>query len=143
MLKAKDIMTKNVVSVQKEMPVYEAVEILTKHGITGLPVVEDNMTLVGILTEKDVLKLFYDTGSAENKTVRHFMTQPAVSFDENENLLDVCDFLMKNLFRRVPITSEGKLTGIISIPDIIKYILLIRGECVSPGQQTSTVTTAE
>ena len=129
MLKAKDIMTKNVVSIKKEIPVYEAVELLTKHGITGLPVVEDDMTLIGILTEKDVLKLF--------------MTQPPIYFDENENLLDVCDFLMKNLVRRVPITSERKLTGIISIPDIVRYILQIRRECVSHGQQSSTVTAAE
>lgn len=143
MLKAKDIMTKKVISVKKEMPIYKVVELLIKHGITGIPVVEDDMTLAGILTEKDVLKLFYDKGNAENETVRHFMTQPAVSFDEDENLLDVCDFLMKNLFRRVPITSEGKLAGIISIPDIIRYILQIRSECVSPSQQIPAATTVE
>ena len=55
------------------------------------------------------------------------MTERAVSFDKDENFLDVCDFLSKNLFRRVPITSKGKLVGLISITDIIEYTLkLIR-----------------
>ena len=136
MLKAKDLMTREVIVVKKETPIYEAVQLLMEREITGIPVVEDDMTLVGIITEIDVLKLFYDKGSAEEKTVRNFMTQPALSFDENDSLLDVCDFLMKNLVRRVPITSEGKLVGIISVPDIIRYTLEIRRECVVPSRRT-------
>jgi len=64
----------------------------------------------------------------EQKTVNDFMTQPALYFEENEGLLDVCDFLKKNVFRRVPITSKGKLVGIISIKDVIKYILQLNRE---------------
>ena len=59
MLKAKDIMTEEVISVKKDTLIFEAVELLAKNSITGIPVVEDDMTLVGILTEKDVLGLFY------------------------------------------------------------------------------------
>ena len=136
MLRARDIMTKNVIVVRKETPIYQAVDLLTKHAVTGIPVVEEDMTLIGVLADTDVLKLFYDKGGAEQKTVRHYMTQPAVSFDESDSLLDVCDFLMKNLFRRVPITSKGKLTGIISIPDIVEYILQIRRESAGSGQET-------
>ena len=133
MLKAKDIMTQEVISVKKTTPIYEAVELTVKHKVSGIPVVEDDMTLVGVLSEKDVLKLFYDDGTAEEKTVRHFMTQPAVHFDQSSNLLDVCDFLMKNLFRRVPVTSNGKLVGIISVPDVVKYILQLRRESTDIG----------
>ena len=59
MFKAKNIMTKEVISVKKDTPIYEAVELLAKNEVTGIPVVKDDMTLVGILTEKDVLRLFY------------------------------------------------------------------------------------
>jgi CBS-domain-containing membrane protein len=52
MLKAKDIMTKDVVSVRRETPIIEAIRLLMGNEITGLPVVEDDMTLVGMLTEK-------------------------------------------------------------------------------------------
>ena len=128
MLRAKDIMTENIISVRKDTPIYEAVELMVKHGISGMPVVEDGMTLVGILSEKDVIILLYDKEDDANKTVNDFMTQPVVHFDEGESLLDISDFLMKNIFRRVPITSKEKLVGIISIKDILEYILEIRRE---------------
>lgn len=131
MLKAKDIMTEEVISVKKDTLIFEAVELLAKNSITGIPVVEDDMTLVGILTEKDVLGLFYASKDAENKTVSDFMTQPAVHFNENESLLDICDCLMNNPFRRVPVTSKGKVIGIISRQDFVEYILRLRRESVS------------
>jgi len=112
------------------------VELLAKNSVTGIPVVEDDMTLVGILTEKDVLRLFYALKDAENKIVSDFMTQPAVHFNENESLLDICDCLMNNLFRRVPVTSKGKVIGIISRPDLIEYILRLRRESISTVTNT-------
>ena len=133
MLKAKDIMTGEVISVKKDAPIFEAVELLAKNSITGIPVVEDDMTLVGILTEKDVLRLFYASKDMENKTVNDFMTQPTVHFDENESLPDVCDCLMNNLFRRVSVTSKGKVVGIVSRPDILEYILRLRQEGTGTG----------
>ncbi len=126
MLKAKDIMTENVVSVKKDTPIYEALELLSKYNITGIPVVREDMILVGVLSEKDVLRLFYAHEDEEEGTVNDFMTQPAVHFDEKESLLDICDCLTNNYFRRVPVTSEGKLVGIISRKDIINHILQLR-----------------
>jgi CBS domain-containing protein len=128
MLKAKDIMTENVVSVKKDMPIYEALELLAKYNITGIPVVREDMILVGVLSEKDVLRLFYAHEDEEEGTVNDFMTQPAVHFDEKESLLDICDCLMNNYFRRVPVTSGGKLVGIISRKDVINYILQLRAK---------------
>jgi len=123
MLKAKDLMTKEVISVRKDTPVLEAIEVLWKNDITGVPVVEDDMTLVGVLTEKDVLRLFWSHEDHKNATVSNFMTQPVVHFDENETLPDVCECLMNYFLRRVPVTSKGKVVGIISRADMIKHIL--------------------
>lgn len=124
MLKVKDVMTKDVISVKKDLPIYDAMEIMRKKDITGMPVIEDDMTLVGVITEKDVLRLFYADEEEKKETVGFFMTRPAVSYRENENLRSVCDFMMINYFRRVPVVSkQGKLVGIISRPDIIDYIL--------------------
>ena len=130
MLRARDIMSTNVISVQKDTPILEAVELLVENNISGLPVVEDDMTLTGVLSEKDVVELFYDGEQAENKMVNDYMTYPAVHFEENNALSNVCDFLGKNIFRRVPITSDGKLVGIISIQDILNTILQLRREQV-------------
>jgi CBS domain-containing protein len=130
-LRARDIMIKNVVSVKKDTPIYEAVKLLVEHNISGLPVVEDDMTLTGILSEKDVVDLFYESEKAENKTVNDYMTEPAVHFEENSALVNICDFLNKNIFRRVPVTSDGKLIGIISVKDVLNSVLQLRQEKVS------------
>ena len=124
MLKAKDLMTEHVFSVHENTPIMEVVEIMAKEEITGIPVIDDNDMLVGILSEKDILHLFvmpYET--IADKDVHNFMTQPAVSFDKDESLKDVCICLFNSHFRRVPVTSDGKLVGILSRCDFIKYIL--------------------
>ena len=129
MHRAKDIMTKeNIISVKENTPVCEALRLVVNHGISGMPVVGDDMTLVGIVSEKDLLRLFHERQDAENKTVSDFMTQPAIYFDEEEDLEDIHDFLMRNIFRRVPITSNKKLVGIISIRDALRHILELSGK---------------
>jgi CBS domain-containing protein len=133
MLKAKDIMTRNVLTVEKGTPIYEAVELMAKNNITGIPVVEDGMKLVGILTEKDVLNLFYAHEHEKNKTVGDFMSQTVVRFDRNTDLRDICDCLKNSNFRRVPVTSRGEVVGIVSRADIIQYILQMRLSSADTG----------
>ena len=65
-----------------------------------------------------------------NRTVNDYMTDPAVHFEENSDLVNICDFLLKNIFRRVPVTSDGKLIGIISVKDVLNSVLQLRQEKV-------------
>ena len=123
MLRAKDVMSKNVISVKKDTPILEAVKLLVDKNISGLPVVNDDMSLIGMLSEKDVIELFYEGDRASDKKVSDYMTYPAVCYEANDALLNVCDFLIKNIFRRVPIISEGKLVGIISIRDVLDAVI--------------------
>jgi CBS domain-containing protein len=123
MLKAKDIMSRKVICITRESPVVDAIRIMSKHNITGIPVAEDDMTLVGIISEQDVLRLFHTYEDEQERSVYDFMTQPAIHFEENESLLDVCYCLRDNSIRRVPVTSNGKVVGIISRSDILKCIL--------------------
>jgi CBS domain-containing protein len=140
MLTAGDFMTKKVISVRKETPIYDALELLRKNDITGMPVVEDDMILIGVITEKDVLKLFFTDGDYQDKTVDTFMTRPAASFGVEESLDSVCDFLMVKSFRRVPVvTVKGKLVGIISRPDIIDNIIVQRHMHVMEHKETELI----
>jgi CBS domain-containing protein len=131
MLQVKDIMTENAISVRKDTPIYEAVELMVEHDISGMPVVKNDMTLVGILSEKDVVTLFPVKEDDMNKTVSDFMTEHAISFEENESVEDVCSFLARNIFRRVPITSKGKVVGVISVRDVLKHTLRLKHEAFS------------
>ena len=116
------IMTTDVKTVDRRTPIYHALEILLENDITGLPVVNDDKMLIGIITEKDILKLL-SVLENDSAIVDDLMTKEVVSFDQEEDLIAVCESLTKNHFRRIPIISKGKLTGIISRKDIIKYIL--------------------
>jgi len=123
MLETKDIMTKDVICIKKDTPIIEALRLMVKNKVTGIPVVEEGRTLVGILSEQDVLRLFHTFDEEKDRTVSEFMTQPAIHFDQEERLLDVCYCLRDNSIRRVPVTSDGKVVGVVSRSDIIKCIL--------------------
>jgi len=131
MFKAKDIMIRPVVTVQPDMPIYDAIRLLTNRNITGLPVVDEELKLVGILSEKDVLKTLYDTDDSPELTVADFMSTETITFDENINIIELCDCLIGNSFRRVPITKDGKLEGIASRRDIIRTILQIKHQALA------------
>lgn len=123
MVKAKQLMTTNVITVTKDTPISEVVQLMVDHNITGIPVVEEDMTLVGMVTEKDILRLLYAGEEAKSKPVEEFMTRPAIHFDEEESVRDISDCLMNYDFRRVPITSGAKVVGVISRHDILKHMI--------------------
>jgi CBS domain-containing protein len=130
MLKVKDVMTKNVICVEKDIPVVEAIRLMAKNNITGVPVVEDDMTPVGLLSEQDVLRLLHTHSDEKDRAVHKFMSQPAIHFDEEAPFLDVCYHLRENPMRRIPVTSQGKVIGIISRSDILRCILQLCDEDV-------------
>ncbi|MHC4475272.1 MAG: CBS domain-containing protein [Planctomycetota bacterium] len=128
MFEIKNVMTKAVVTVTKHTLIGEAIKIMVEKDITGLPVVDDNMKLVGMVTEKDVLMLLYGIGDRPGM-VEDFMTTEVVTFDQEDSLVDVCNCLLKNHFRRVAIVAgpKKKLVGIISRTDIIKCVSRYQG----------------
>jgi len=131
MFKAKDIMTKVVITARPEMPIYDAIRTLADRNITGLPVVDADLTLVGVLSEKNVLKTLYAAEGSPEQTVKDFMSTDVISFDANASLIDLCDCLTERNFRRVPITEDGKLLGIVSRSDIIRAILRLKHQQAS------------
>jgi CBS domain-containing protein len=135
MFKTKDIMTKGAICVKKDTPIFEAIQIMVNNGITGVPVVDEDKTLVGILSEQDVLRLLHTYKEERDRTAGDFMTQPAVYFEEDENLLDICYRLRDSSIRRVPVTSDGKVTGIVSRADILKCILQLLQQPCHAGNQ--------
>lgn len=122
MASAQDIMTRNMVTVKPETPVREAIKILLEKRISGIPVVKDDMSLAGIITEKDLLQLaFYD--SMDDAVVSDFMSKDVITMKKDTDLLEICEFFMQNNYKRIPIVSDNKLVGVISRKDMLKHIL--------------------
>lgn len=121
MVQAGAIMKTDLVTVSKETPIYDAIATMVDRNITGLPVIEDDMTLVGIITEKDVLSLLYNFEDNAG-AVEDYMTENIISFKPDDPITDIAQSFKDNNFRRVPIVTEGKIIGVISRKDIISYV---------------------
>ena len=124
-------MKRDVISVHPETPLDRLIDLLIQHNITGVPVLNEDSSIAGIVTEKDVLSFLLDKNVLDlmnerllcETTVHHIMTNQVVAFDEETPLDEICEALVNQKFRRVPITDKnGKLVGIISRKDIIAVI---------------------
>jgi len=123
MLPIKQFMTKDVISIKETLPIYEALIVLTKNKVSGLPVVDDEMKVIGVLSEKDVLRLLIDKNLTEKRVVGDYMSREVISFTEEGDAMDICKFFIKSHIRRVPIVKDEKLVGIVSRRDIVNLIL--------------------
>ena len=127
MFKLETIMVKEVLTVRPETNIYDAMRILLEHHISGLPVVDTDFKLVGIISEKDMLRLLVDDDVHQGGPVAEYMTKQVRSFSPDDTAVDVCEFFMGSPVRRVPVTRDGRLVGVVSRRDILKLIMKIRG----------------
>lgn len=100
--------------------IHRALELLIENQISGLPVVNDAGRLVGVLSEKDLLRVFSEPGPGSVESV---MTADPISFSVDAPLIDVVDCLMANDFRRVFIHDHETLVGVVSRADLMPAIL--------------------
>ena len=129
-VQAKDIMQKNVVVMDTKGTIYDAIHLMVKHNITGLPVVNDDYQIIGVISEKDILDLLYHSKDS-NVSIVNFMTRRVVCFDPDANLDQLSESFRKNDFRRIPIVHKDKLIGLVSRKDVIRYIAVMNGKIIS------------
>jgi CBS domain-containing protein len=124
---ARSVMKSDLITVRAGTPLSDAIRLLVEHRISGLPVVDDRQRLLGILTEKDLLRLLYEEQGAFQR-VEELMVSEVRSFQADDPLEQVCDCLMANHFRRVPILEGERLVGLISRADLMPTILEIASD---------------
>lgn len=117
---AEDAMKFGLITLGPEAPLYEAMDLIGRHHVTGLPVVDGGMNLLGIITEKDVLRCATSPEATETP-VERFMTRSVVSFNRKTSLYRICACLIEYDFHRVPILDGTRLVGIISRSDILRH----------------------
>ncbi|MCA9407141.1 MAG: CBS domain-containing protein [Candidatus Omnitrophica bacterium] len=123
MLSIKRIMSTNVIAVKPDTSIYEALTLLAEKKVSGMPVVNAQNHVIGILSEKDVLKILLDKDLSIHKRVEDYMTRDVISFTEEDNATDICKFFIRSNIRRVPIVRNKELIGIVSRRDIVELIL--------------------
>ena len=126
MFELKKIMIKDVVTAKLNTHIYEAMKLLVEKNISGLPVVDDKNTLLGVITEKDVLRLLLKRDITEDDVIANYMNKNIITLSPDDSALTASECFVKNAIRRIPIVQKGKLVGIICRRDIIREILKIR-----------------
>ena len=118
-------MLENPVTVMADTDLFEAVQLIVDHKISGLCVVDDNGELVGVLSELDcleaILSALYDNRTSVG-AVREYMTTEVVSSRQHEDIVDVASDMLKNRHRRRPVIRDGKLVGQISCRQILQAV---------------------
>jgi CBS domain-containing protein len=121
MLTARDIMTENVVTILPTCSVGSAIEQLIQEQISGLPVVDENERLVGIVTEFALLATAYDDSIASESVDKH-MTTDVLTVDVEDAVRKVADLFIVHRVRRVPVMDNGRIVGLISRRDVLKAV---------------------
>lgn len=141
-MRVKEIMTERVVSFSPDTNAKEALELLLKMKISGLPVIDEKNKLVGMFTEKDILKnilpsyiervgsfVYEDNPKSIRKKfqdlvnlkVSQIMRRDVVTVDENTSLCEVAHLMLTQKIRRIPVLDkEKKVIGIVAREDIVR-----------------------
>jgi CBS domain-containing protein len=121
MPKVKDIMTKNVVSIGADSSVFEAAELMSSSQL-GCLVVVDGEAPVGIVTERDIVRRVVAKGLPVNTKVSEVMSKSLITVDPDASLKEAARLMSSNMIRRLPVSRDNKLVGIIVAADFVRNL---------------------
>jgi CBS domain-containing protein len=113
--------TTDVVTISPDASVRELVALLAEHNIGALIVSTDGTSVDGIVSERDVVRRLNDEDSVLDGSVSGIMTTVVETAEPDSLLEDLMKTMTDRRIRHVPVISQGKLTGIISIGDVVKH----------------------
>jgi CBS domain-containing protein len=122
-LKAKDIMTRPVVSARKNASARDIAMQVLSGLYSGMPVTDENGKVIGVVTEFDLLGQVCEGRELVKLTAGDVMTKNPITVDVNTSLNDLLKSMMENNIVRVPVTEEGRLVGIIARCDILRAFI--------------------
>lgn len=143
----REFYNKEVISINKDESIEKAARVMLEKQVSGLPVIDEEESLVGMITEKDLIArhkrimpipyidvlgaFFYledpERANAQLKKslankVEEVMTTPVMSVSPDDDIETVLEFIVTKGFNRIPVESDGKLVGIIARNDVLKAI---------------------
>jgi tRNA nucleotidyltransferase (CCA-adding enzyme) len=126
MVLVRDIMSRDVLKISESASVAELTSILTRHRITGLPVLDSKGKLVGVVSEFDVI-------DRRGKTVADIMSREPITLTADAPVGEAARLFVTHRIRRVPVMDGDKLIGIVSRADIITFFATRQWQCAECG----------
>jgi CBS domain-containing protein len=142
-MKVGDFMTTRVVTIHPDSPIMDAAQLMLKHHVSGLPVVDDNRRVVGIVTDHDLLRRTDRPGSQQpywlelmieraavpkesvrfdEAKVKEVMTSEPFVVMEDTPIEDVCHMMDQRGIKRMPVVRDARLVGIMSRADLVRAL---------------------
>ncbi|MCF6211075.1 MAG: CBS domain-containing protein [Gammaproteobacteria bacterium] len=120
----RDYMTTTLFTLQQSLEVLRAVRILVENDISGAPVVDENGKLVGILTERDCMRIDLEAGYYEDYggRVENYMSKNVVSIGPDMSILELAKRFIDAPYRRYPVVKNDRLIGLISRRDVMRAL---------------------
>lgn len=137
---AAEIMSSPVVTVGPDTTIDQAVAILEERRVSGLPVVDDEHRLLGMLTEFDLLRAIRNL--CLQGRVREFMATDIVAVDAECSLTDLIDLMLEKRMRRVPVLHDGRIVGVISRRDLV-FVGNVRQQLLAELPETPILSTRD
>jgi len=127
----------NIISIEPTADLAAAAKLLSTHSIGALVVLDADERLVGILSERDIVRTMADGGSAVlQRPVAQVMTRNISTCDVNESISSVMDRMTKGKFRHMPVLDKERLAGLVSIGDTLKWQIETIRERIHQLEQT-------
>jgi CBS domain-containing protein len=120
------IMARDEITLTPDQPINDAITILLEHKVTGAPVLDKNRKIIGMITEKDCLRVLIDSAyhnmPFSDKNVSVYMSPVVKTVTTEHDLLDVANEFLTTNFRKFPVVYKGTLVGQVSRRDVLRAI---------------------
>jgi CBS domain-containing protein len=130
-LRVRDVMTARVFRTGPDAPVKEVLELIAEHRLRAIPVVGDDGSVLGMVTDRDLLRHFLpgvqrpseaSAAAWEQTRVRDVMSRSVICVSEDQALAEVTSMLVSKDIERLPVVHEGQLTGFLTRGDILRKV---------------------
>lgn len=146
-MKASEIMSTDIKTIKRNTSIEEIAHILTENNISGLPVVDDDNIVIGMVTQKDLLYkdieprfpavveilggLIFLRGVGKYREelrkvlateAEGIMTRNVITVNEDTEVERIAQLMVEKDINRVPVLKDGRLTGIVSRADMVRYV---------------------
>lgn len=126
----KDYMSRPVVTLNPDMDILAAMEVLLEKRISGAPVLDRLGNLVGMLSEKDCMRIALEAGYHGHRggRVAEFMHPNVETVDADASVIDLASRFLRHEYRRYPVTKDNRLVGQISRRDVLRALTVLSAE---------------